>query len=217
MNQVSVFSHRPLDFALPEYHARILGLRSPTIAEALLSTPHLRPDLDARLENLLGEPEDPPAAELAVCLGILDADLDRLDALSRVVAVLVHAPSLALATDGAVLRLVVAHAGRRSIVKHLRDPESPAFECLPHTLYVTQELLDLYTHQIGRYLLGLIPPRLFQRMLLRFPEGALTQPDSLAARPTDRAALLNLTRIALSILDLSEDEPDGGGAGHETH
>ncbi|MEM9147438.1 MAG: hypothetical protein AAGC57_14700 [Pseudomonadota bacterium] len=196
----SVLSEKPLDFAEPAYRSQLLGLKNPDLAAALMAVAPLRPRLDQRVDEILGEPEDLPIGEFSTMVELLNADLEMLARVARIVAVLVHAPSMATMTDGAMLRLAVAHAGTREIVRHLHDPSSPVFECLPHTIYITQELLDLYTQQVLRYILGLIPTQLMQRVIVRFPEGALPAPDALTDRPADRAALLALVDTALALL-----------------
>ncbi|MEO0624493.1 MAG: hypothetical protein AAFU49_03005 [Pseudomonadota bacterium] len=214
----AVLSEKPLDFAEQSYMPHLLGVSSHDLAASLMAVAPLRPLLDQRVEEILGDPEDLPIGEFSALVELLNADLDALDRIARIVAVLVHAPSLATTTDGAILRLIVAHTGTREIVRCLDDQDSPVFECLPHTVYVTQELLDLYTQQVLRYMMGLIPPRLMQRVIVRFPEGALPAPDTLTDRPADRATLLALVETALALLPgvtaLPTGSEEAGDAAH---
>lgn len=190
-----------LDSIRSEYFPRLTGITNPDLIEGMLAIPPLRSLLMARISQVLSAPENLPDGEGQALQRLLAMDLDELQRVARLISVLVHAPSLARSTDGAILRLVTTHAGTRQIAQHLTDSDGPEFQSLPHTVFITQEVLDLYTKQIMHYLIGLVPPSLLQRMILRFPEGAMPAPYSLADCPEDREILIQMLGTALPLAD----------------
>ena len=131
-----------LSYCRKEYISQILGIKSERIVDRLLSIEPLSKRIEERIENSLGDFDTIPPDDLVLISRILDMNRERLENVARITAVLTQAPSLMLVADGELLRMVVAHAGSEDILKYIDEKSVPILKSLPHTVLVTQVLLE---------------------------------------------------------------------------
>ncbi len=209
MELSNIITNPALSYCQKDYIPQILGIKSERVVDRLLSIEPLSDRIEEQIEKSLGEFDAIPPDNLVMISRILDMNIERLETVARITAVLTQAPSLMLVADGELLRMVIAHSGSGDILKCINEKPTPSLKSLPHTVLVTQELLDLYTRQIQSYILGLVPLKLFQRMIICHPRGVL--PAQIALKyPEDHDAFVELFDIACSLLPSVTDNEEEG-------
>lgn len=189
----------PTTYARPENIRRVMGIKTDAVLSALLASPRLRPQIDARLAVMLGDvpemaPEDRRVAEFL--LGVTDAQFSEI---ARIVAVLTQAPVVQRTVDGATLALVAEFAGDNGILQFMRDREIPAFAGVRPTKDLSEEVLQACAVSCECYLVALLPRNFQLRLVLHRPQGQLRGSLDIPG-PEARRALCRLLELALSYL-----------------
>ncbi len=194
-----------VDYAAPGNLEAILGLKSGALVGRLVQVKAMHNRLDAKLNETLGPIEDLDQDKDPIAVKLLESDLEMLQNLSRVIAVLSQGSLLLISTDGAVLRLATAFSGSPEVLAAIRDSKPVDLTVLPAEGPITEPRLSEYARDAMRFLLGLLPKGARSRLALRFAEGSL--PSAIQIDNTkEREAFTQTLELAFSLIPERVDE-----------
>lgn len=200
MTALPPFDRPTFDYAAPQSLHLALQFKNADLFETLALTPRLRSLMESRLEARLGPLDPLPVHERHILSAVLSLSAEALNGLSRIIAVLVQAETLALVTDGQVLRRVTDFAGTRDVLPMVRRGAVAKIGIFPESNGLSDEYLTKLAKLVSRYVIGVLPTGYQRRLALLHPIGSLPAPLNLQGTDEDRTAFLELVEVGQGLL-----------------
>ena len=197
MSAHKAFDKDPLTHILPENLPIALGLKSPGIAERLVTSQLLQRPVQLRIVSALPVPPKKLPQDLAeLSSELLMADANALDELCRTMTLLINHRAILATTSGRLLTQIADWCGGRALILSLRERDFPAFARLATLREVPVDALETYALKVKALLIGLLPAAYQERMRLRMSTAAFPEPMPFAPGDPDKACFLSYAAMA---------------------
>ncbi|WP_173932931.1 hypothetical protein [Chelativorans sp. Marseille-P2723] len=190
------FDETPLDHIMPDNLPAVLGLRDAQIAARLTNIRLLGPMLNKQILRKLPPFTESRAETLRLFAYLMDEELESLNRLCRIMAVMINHKAIRMATSGTLLSGIASWCEDQALIRGLGDSRFPSFENLHVLTAVSADALEEYATMLKAYLIGMLPPACRERLLLKYPPGAFPEPRTFAASDPDEACILRYLMLA---------------------